>query len=720
MRNTYFEAYRAIRRNGPWVLAHVVRMEYVYLFLLLSSLDSFAQMPALDSLRKEIKRLETADSFAEDRAYVSLLNAFSESFYNYNPDSTLFYGLKSKKISENIRYSEGLADAYRNIGAYYNRNGNYDTAKVIFQRGIQLANEESYKAGLANLYGSIGLTYYETGYFAAATEYYLMSLKIKRELGLRAEIANTLNNLGLIAVDRKQLSNALEFFNEAKEIRQELGDNTGILPLDANIALVLQKEQKFDEARNIYEAILADESAAKNKSLRSVSFFNIGEIFVHQQAYDNAISNYTKALELDRELNDRYGISSDLLGLGEVYLRLNQLAKSEQLIEESLALAMESGIKQNSSNGHKLMSQLLEARGDHIGALKHHKLHKTYQDSIFNSFTETVTEDLLIAYGLEKSAFEAEQLLREKELEREKEFAKLIRNGVIILLLIMSLALYFTLRSYQIQRRARLMATAQKNELERLYLETNRQKEEIESIANDLEEVNNSKDKLFSIVGHDLRSPINSLNSLMQYTMDENLSQQEFLKISYKLKNEVEHVHFTLINLLHWAKSQMSGISTYPDRLNLNELVKENVDLYKPISVSKKITVIDSMAANSVAWADREQINLVIRNLLNNALKFTPEGGKIEISSRLNQENQWEISLKDSGTGMGPDVLSSLFKPNFHVKRYGTSGEKGTGLGLILVKDFLTRNHGTIEVSSEIEKGSTFTFTIPAATSDGA
>lgn len=710
----YFAASKAIRRNGPSMLAYFQLKIFLGLLFFVVSLKSFAQTSRLDSLKLEMNLIESSNNFSPNEEYINLLNILSESFYNYSPDSTLYYAKKSKLLSESLGYSEGLADAYRNIGAYYNRKGNYDTAKVIFQNGIQLANQVSYLAGSANLYASIGLSYYETGYLAAATEYYLMSLKIKRDLGLNAEIANTLNNLGLIAIDRNQLTNALDFFNEAKSIRQNLDDKVGILTLNVNIALVLQKEKKHNAALNIFEEILADKATSNNKSLGSVSYYNIGEIYLAQNQFNKAIINYTKALELDKELNDRYGISSDLFGLGEAYLKLNQFNKSRELLEESLILASESGLKQNISKGHRLLSQLFEAQNDDKQALYHFKLYKNYEDSVFNSVTERITEDLLITYELEKSTFEAKQIQREEELQREKEVAKLIRNGVIVLLLIMAFALYLTIRSYQIQRKARLLITQQKNEMERLYLKTNQQKEEIESIAKDLEDVNKTKDKLFSIVGHDLRSPINSLNSLMQYTMDENLSQQEFLKMSYKLKNEVEHVHFTLINLLHWAKSQMRGISTYPDRLNLSELVNENIELYKPISASKNITIMDNTASKAVCWADREQINLVVRNLINNALKFTPEGGTIEIGSKLNEENQWEISLKDNGMGMGEDIIDALFKPNFDKKRYGTLGEKGTGLGLILVKDFLTINGGSIKVTSEIEKGSTFTFTLPA------
>ncbi|HSI77258.1 MAG TPA: tetratricopeptide repeat-containing sensor histidine kinase [Lunatimonas sp.] len=676
---------------------------------------SFAQSTLIDSLKSKLAQIESSERFSPNEEYIGVLNHLSESYYNYFPDSTLYYAEKSKHLSEKLGYTEGLADAYRNIGAYNNKQGNYDTARVIFKTGLQLAERAFYKPGLANLYASIGLSYYETGFLAVATEYYLMSLKIKRDLGLDSEVANTLNNLGLIAIDRKQFQKAMEFFSEAKDIREKLGDKLGISTLDVNIALVLQKEGKYDIALQIFEEILAEESTSENKSLGSVTHYNIGEIYLAQNEFEKAIIHYSSALEQDQELNDRYGISFDLIGLAEAYLNLNQIAKSRELIEESLRVAEESGIKKNISKSHSLLSRLYENQGNYQLALFHHQQYKVFEDSIFNTDTERLTEDLLIAYGLEKSAIETQRIQRENELQREKQNAKVIRNAAIALLFIMVLALYITIRSYRIQRKARLLVTQQKDELERLYLKTSQQKEEIESIAKDLEEVNKTKDKLFGIVGHDLRSPINSLNSLMQYTMDESLSQEEFLQISYKLKNEVEHVHFTLNNLLNWAKSQMRGITTYPDFLNVSELVEENIELYKPISTNKSITVKSNIAAETISWADREQINLVIRNLLNNALKFTPKGGTIEISSKLNKDNLWEISLRDNGIGMSTEIIDSLFKPNFHTKRYGTSGEKGTGLGLILVKDFLESNKGSIWVRSEVNKGSTFTFTLPVA-----
>ncbi|WP_158857637.1 ATP-binding protein [Lunatibacter salilacus] len=711
----YFITLKAIHGIESSCLTLYFRTLLFFPLFLGINLFSFAQSTLIDSLKSKLTQIETSERFSPNEEYIEVLNRLSESYYNYFPDSTLYYAEKSKQLSEKLGYTEGLADAYRNIGAFNNKQGNYDTAIVIFKSGLQLAERALYKPGLANLYASIGLSYYETGFLAVATEYYLMSLKIKRDLGLNSEIANTLNNLGLIAIDRRQFQKAMEFFSEAKDIREKLGDKLGISTIDVNIALVLQKEGKHDISLQIFEEILAKESTSENKSLGSVSHYNIGEIYLAQNEFEKAITHYNKALELDQELNDRYGISYDLIGLAEAYLNLNQIPKSRELIEESLRVAEESGIKKNISESHRLLSRLFENQRNYQQALFHHQQYKIFEDSIFNTDTERLTEDLLIAYGLEKSALETQRIRRENELQREKQNANVIRNAAIALLLLMVLALYITIRSYRIQRKARLLVTQQKDELERLYLETSQQKEEIESIAKDLEEVNKTKDKLFGIVGHDLRSPINSLNSLMQYTMDESLSQEEFLQISHKLKNEVEHVHFTLNNLLNWAKSQMQGITSYPDFLNINELVEENIELYKPISTSKSIAVISKIAGETISWADREQINLVIRNLLNNALKFTPKNGTIEISSRLNKDNDWEISLRDNGIGMSTEIIDSLFKPNFHTKRYGTSGEKGTGLGLILVKDFLESNKGSIWVSSEVNKGSTFTFTLPVA-----
>ncbi len=232
----------------------------------------------------------------------------------------------------------------------------------------------------------------------------------------------------------------------------------------------------------------------------------------------------------------------------------------------------------------------------------------------------------------------------------------------------------------------------------------------------ELKELNHTKDKLFAIIGHDLKSPIHSLKSLLDLLANQNITIEEFMQFSQNLKNGVEHIHFTLNNLLQWANSQMQGIEVNPQKIDLQLLAQENVELFEEIALKKQLTLSNEILPAQCAWADEDQINLVLRNLISNALKFTPSGGKITLQSRQDStKNALVVSIKDTGKGIAPEYIAQLFKA--HQTTYGTAGEKGTGLGLSLCQDFIVRNAGTLWVESTVGSGSTFYFALPTTLS---
>ncbi len=239
--------------------------------------------------------------------------------------------------------------------------------------------------------------------------------------------------------------------------------------------------------------------------------------------------------------------------------------------------------------------------------------------------------------------------------------------------------------------------------------------EKIMESSKELEKLNATKDKLFAIIGHDLRSPINSLKGLMSLVTDYNMSADEFREISNKLKNGVEYVHFTLNNLLFWANSQMHGIQTNPKQISLYEIAKENCDLFQEIALGKKINLSNEINENTMVWADSDQVNLIFRNLISNAIKFTGQGGEIRLKAEA-QNGFHQIVITDTGVGIQKDIATKLFNIALQVNTFGTDNEKGTGLGLILCKDFIEKNGGKIWVESTEGVGSRFYFTLPTTT----
>ncbi|MBI0398865.1 ATP-binding protein [Cyclobacterium marinum] len=688
-----------------------------FLSVMFATHSLYAQTDTIQSQVDELQALENRENFSPTINFIDQLNRLGEIYYHRNPDSLYLLAMKSLKASEQISYTAGKVDAYRNIGAYHNLKGEYTQALSYFKEGLSLAEKEEYWLGLANIYNSMGLNDYERGNYSDAVTHYLQALKIKEKHLSKLEQSKTLNNLGLVFMDFGDIEKALAYHTRALKIREAYNDQTGIASSRINIALIYKERGELEEAMSQFEATLELGLKMNNRQLISVSYFNIGELFLLRGANENAYRNFEKAYFVDKEREDLVGIGFDLLGMGEAQLNMNQLHKAKQNIQESLEIFVESDIKSNIDKSHLLLSKVFEKMNDNAQALHHFKLHKLYQDSIVNLETNKQIQEISAKYEFDKKETELLQQQKEKDLLNEKRIAQNIRNGVSIILIILLIAFILAIRSIKVQTKAKALVTKQRNEYEKLNKRLLLQKKENEKITKQLFQVNETKDKIFSIVGHDLKSPVTSLKGLMQYVVDENLDRKEFLLVSKQLRNEVEQVHFTLVNLLNWAKGQMRGIVTDPTTISMHQLVEQNISLNEPISKNKNIEIVDELEENTICYADKDQISLALRNVLNNAIKFTPKGGKIIISSKkAARQGFWEISIQDNGIGMSDEILKNLFSKELGGKQqYGTEGEKGTGLGLQLTKDFIIKNGGEIKVSSKPNNGTTFTFTIPSA-----
>jgi signal transduction histidine kinase len=229
-----------------------------------------------------------------------------------------------------------------------------------------------------------------------------------------------------------------------------------------------------------------------------------------------------------------------------------------------------------------------------------------------------------------------------------------------------------------------------------------------------LHEINKTNTKLFSIIGHDLRGPIGGLQSMLKLFTDGEISTKEFVSFIPKLKTDVDNISFTLNNLLSWGMNQLNGVVTKPKRVSLSNLVNNNIQLLSEIANSKSIKIINQLPENPRIWADSHQMDIVVRNILSNAIKFTPENGLITINA-VEKAGMWQVSIRDTGIGMTAEMQRSIFKDSSNITTYGTNNEKGTGLGLSLCKEMVLKNNGEIWVDSVPRKGTTFYFTVPKA-----
>jgi len=247
-------------------------------------------------------------------------------------------------------------------------------------------------------------------------------------------------------------------------------------------------------------------------------------------------------------------------------------------------------------------------------------------------------------------------------------------------------------------------------------LETSRRNNFVKNVLvfqqkSELESVDALKNKLFSVLSHDLRSPLRKLIAMLDMLKKQQISREDFEEHTQKIEDEVKITSRYMENLLYWSKSLIGGIEVVKKEIDIRQLVDENRAIFEGAARAKNIKIHNHIQESSKVVSDEDTMNICLRNLLSNAVKFTPADGQVDISHR-SEDEYVEISISDTGKGIAPEIREGLFSLET-ISTPGTEGEKGTGLGLYLLKEFLERNGGTINCESEVGKGSTFHIRFP-------
>jgi signal transduction histidine kinase len=241
-----------------------------------------------------------------------------------------------------------------------------------------------------------------------------------------------------------------------------------------------------------------------------------------------------------------------------------------------------------------------------------------------------------------------------------------------------------------------------------------KQKEEIQLQAQKLQELNQLKSKLFSVISHDLRGPISTLHALLELLTNNKMTPEEFMLFSHKVKSNINLTQRTLENLLTWSLSQMDGLKTEKKSVNIRPIIEETCKFLDDIAERKTLTLDRRNVSDNIVICDPDQIELILRNLIHNAIKFSKQEGTVIIQT-IEENSNCIISIRDNGIGMSQQELETIRGAHEHFTKSGTMEEKGTGLGLMLCQEFIRRNEGTFRVESVVDKGTEVAFSLPLA-----
>lgn len=521
------------------------------------------------------------------------------------------------------------------------------------------------------------------------------------------EASRFLNEIAFIYWNHNQYQTAIDYYERSLSLNNNVSNENGIAMLNGNLGLLYSDIGKYPISLKYFEKTLAARRSMGEPVSLISALINTSVVLNNLGRYEESVKNVEEALSFAREMNDPKQMMSCYAMISETYEKAGNPDKSIQYF--NLYKSFYNKVHNDEISGYEskleaetLQKKLIEAQK----TKKENELLKkqleikskdeklTQSDSInknLNKDLSLTTEELEIQ-RIKAELIEGQKQAALMELENQKK----TRNSLLVAFLLLTVIAGLILFIY---RRAR--------KLNALLQDKNKS---IESQRKQLEEANAIKDKLFSIVAHDLRSPFASLISFF-YILDDSKLPEDVRSIFDELKQQVALTSDLLDNLLYWAKSQIEGFKPQIDTISLSELVNENIELLNPLAAEKKIKLFSSIPDELCGKGDNEMIKLVIRNLIQNAIKFTPEQGRIEVHGGKDFGNAY-VRVKDSGLGMTEEKINSLFELNTNKSTSGTNNEQGTGLGLVLCNEFIQKNNGEFVIESEIEKGTSIGFII--------
>ncbi|MCU0447277.1 MAG: ATP-binding protein [Microscillaceae bacterium] len=547
------------------------------------------------------------------------------------------------------------------------------------------------------------------------TERCLEIAKQKETEGDKKEATRFLNQAATIEWEKKNYPVAIQYFRQSLNLNQSIGNYSGMTSIYNNLGMIYADLQDYEKSFDYFKKNLEGRRIEGDKINMASGLINLAVIGNDLKLYDQSAQYLQEALDLSRERYDLPQMRACYGMLAETYEKAGDLQKTRYYFElyrdlHEMTFKKTEKKYQKSVEEARLEARLaeIEKRNKELELVSTNQELQTKKEELQKS-SETnqkllanLSKQELINFLIKKESDlkirnnEIAKLQAEKEksnaktkLNQEREYINYLILGIIMLATVAGITYWRFLERRKISRALRQQ-------------------------RNELKQMNQVKDKIFSIVAHDLRSPLTTLQNLLDNLDLVDLNDDELSMIFQNLKNSNRRTLDTVDNLLNWAVSQSKGIIANPVKFDLSEVVKRKVNLFQDSAHLKSIRLNYEIPEEAWTYADSKQIEIVLHNLIANALKFTPIGGTVQLLVEKRQTN-WLISVQDSGVGISEENLAKLFKPETHFTTTGTAREKGTGLGLLLCKEFVEKNHGTIEVFSQEGKGSIFKFNLPEA-----
>lgn len=691
----------------PNVLKQLIFFGFFMLFL---GDISFAQTSRVDELLTQLNKN------SPDTTQIKIMRKLSAAYSSVDPLKKFYYANQFRLLGEKNGIDSVVSAGYLDMGISYGIRGNIDSALYYFKLGYEKAKESNYEIGIARSHANIGYAYDRLDRKKEAVKSYEQSLRIFKKLNIKKSINQSITNLGSIYFDLGEYKMADSYFQQVLEnVKETPNDQMGLANAYFSLGNSNRKLKNQKKSLAYYQQSLAIREKIGDLNGIALSNWGIGVLYNDKGAYPQALPHLEIALKNNRILKNLYQECVALMGISNTYLGLKDYKKADEAANSALTLANEIKSKglvvqaldllvDVNKEQHKF-AEALKFQSDFIAASDSLNSKKIKKDVIINDLHRVNTDNKMLVRD------------NKKIISKNTDYVTVI--SIITLLLIVVailLALYYKRNSEK--KAINVLLQKQKQEVAEVNEELSALNEElttqmdIVSAQNiELEKLNQVKNKFFSIVSHDLRSPMNSLKMLFELFREGDLDKNELNKLTIRLEDTIYTTATFLDNLLEWSKSQLDGVVVKPTSVNIHHIVEDNIKLMDSQIKLKAIQVKNKIEDGVLVFADPNMITVVVRNLLSNAIKFCNKGNEVTFNTKLiDHKIVW--SIHDNGPGISDKDKENLFNLS-HTSSTGTSGEKGYHIGLILCKDMILQNNGTITVDSKLGEGTTFYVTLP-------
>ncbi|WP_452598229.1 tetratricopeptide repeat-containing sensor histidine kinase [Pontimicrobium sp. MEBiC01747] len=629
-------------------------------------------------------------------------------------DLALKYIEQSEKLSKDLNYNKGLAETLYLKALITAKKEEHIKAINYYTKAKRLYTDLNDSLIIAKINSKLGVLKIKTGNYREGIVDALSGIQELEHKKLYRDLAYAYKNLAKAYQYTNALDDAIIYYLKSLEKDNLLKDSINIIVSSKNLADLYLKKQEFNDAIGYYTGAL-EYIKRTDTVLKAQIFPKLGKAYVKTKRYALAKKTLNEGLKLNRILKNDNGILMSLNNLGALsFLTKNYVEADDYLLEAG-------NIGRVIDNREELLStyllhKTLDSTTNNFKRAfawqrEYYKLKDKIEiskkETISNTIVKAINDSINVAALAQKPITNIKTPPKAAVVVDNKENISRLKLVFYTLLAAFAIALIFFVPAY-LKRNNQLKYT---RELEEKNQKIEQQNEAILEQSKYLESINHVKDKLFSIVSHDLKDSLTSTQGFIDLLKEGSLSDEEFNSLLPELSDNANNASLLLFNLLNWSKSQMQSLEAKPSLFDIQEVFEDKLKLVEQKIITKGINLINNTTREYV-FADRSMVEIIIQNLLANAVKFCENGDSITINNKTSVNSKAIISIADSGIGISKENQDKLFNDKAF-STVGTNNEKGTGLGLTICKEMVELNQGRIWVDSELKKGSTFYIELP-------